>query len=119
MDSQELIHMRGNHHILGRNDYTPPARLTVEQLDVVSSVSIRQRAGYHTWYEVFSKGQSIGYVRTVMHGQYFRTLAMDDWLPTCEDWNRDEPAHARAILKLLALSPIRCDDQAIPEEQTI
>ena len=53
MDSQDLILMRGNHHILGRNNYTPPAHLTVEQLDVVSSVSVQQRTGFHTWFEVF------------------------------------------------------------------
>jgi hypothetical protein len=41
---------------------------------------------------------------------------MNDWLPTCEDWNSDEPAHARAILKLLSLTHTLFDEHALPEE---
>lgn len=112
--------MRGNHQFLGRNDYTPPPRLTAEQLDAVSSVSVQVRPGFKTWHEVRSQGRVIGYVRTAMYGQEFRTPEMSFWLPTCEDWNRDEePEHARAILKLLALTRAQSNESALPAESTI
>ena len=93
--------MRGNHIHWFRNDYTPPPALSAESLQRVDTVTVRLREGTNTWWEAWLDGVLIGYVRTVMHGQYFRGLSDNGWMATNLDWLHSEPPHARAILALL------------------
>lgn len=93
--------MRGNHQFLGRQDYSPPARLDAESLAKQARADVTLRAGMNTWYEVRVAGTLIGYVRSASHGQYYRTLNGDCWVPTLEDHRPDEPRFARPILKLM------------------
>lgn len=94
-------HMRGNHRLWFRNDYTPPPALPVEQLARVRSVTVTPKEGTKTWNEVWSNGLLIGYVTSRTYGQSFRRPHHDGWVFAANDHCDGEPPHARAILALL------------------
>lgn len=97
--------MRGNHRIWGRQDYVEPAPLPPEALERVASCVITprypDRVTPNAWHEVRVGGELIGFVTTRLAGQSFRTPVMEDWFLVSWDWNRADPLHAHAILRLL------------------
>lgn len=97
--------MRGNHIVLGRQDYIEPPPLSAEALARVTKCSVAprrpDRTKLHNWHEVRIDGVRAGFVKTGLGGQSFRTPDMDDWFPVAGDWNHDDPPHAHAILGLL------------------
>lgn len=97
--------MRGNHRLWGRQDYCEPPALNPAALAGVRLCTVRprwaDRAQRHNWHEVRLDGQLLGYVTTRMAGQFWRTEDMDGWIPAASDWNRTDPDHAHAILRLL------------------
>jgi hypothetical protein len=93
--------MRGNHRIWGRQDYTEPAPLGTAERGRIAECEVSLRDGLKTWFEVRYCGQLIGYVTTRCHGQDYRTLKDESWWPAAGDWNRSDPPHGHAILKLL------------------
>lgn len=99
--------MRGDHLILGRNDYTAPLPLTAEQLTRVKACEVKPRSTdrikpFHK-HAVILDGVEIGMVATRMAGQYAWPPGAADnegWILQT-DWRPDEPPHARAVLCLL------------------
>ena len=93
--------MRGNHIHWGRMDYTEPSPLSSVDLASVAECDVALLEGTKTWHVVRRCGQVIGYVTTRCGGQSYRTSEMECWMPAASDWNRSDPAHAHAVLKLL------------------
>jgi hypothetical protein len=93
--------MRGHHRLIGRCDYTEPAPLTEGQRRRVASVQVAPTPGKKTWNSVTGDGVLFGYVSTRFYGPVFRTPEMGDWRGAASDWNRTDPPHGAAILKLL------------------
>lgn len=97
--------MRGNHIIWGRQDYVEPPPLPPEALARVAMCSVMprwpDRTKPYNWHEVWAGDDVIGFVKTGLGGQSYRTPDMDDWFLVAWDWNRADPPHAHAVLRLL------------------
>lgn len=106
--------MRGNHRLIGRNDYTPPPALTEAQCQWIASVEVEPTFGRKTWFTVTRGGELLGYVTTRIYGQEFRTPDLEGWLFACSDWNQSDPPHGRAIIRLLDLIDLPSDGSPAP-----
>lgn len=93
--------MRGNHRIWGRQDYVEPDRLGDTELAAVAACTVSPHPGTKTWHAVHRDGGLIGYVSTRLGGQFYRTPHMEDWMFVVSDWNRADPKHAHAVLRLV------------------
>lgn len=93
--------MRGNHRIIGRDDYVRPPALTLDQLQRVLTITVVPKDGLKTWHEARSGGAIVGYVTTRLGGQSYRLPNQENWCFAANDWCDGEPPHARAILALL------------------
>jgi hypothetical protein len=100
--------MRGNHRIWGRQDYVEPQPISIDDRDKIASCVVTPRFSDRTnpnnWHEVRVNGVLIGFVKTSIDGQCFRTPGMEFWLTAAMDWNRSDPHHSYAILRLLDIN---------------
>lgn len=97
--------MRGNHRLLGPQDYTEPPPLATAALARIATCSITPRTPGrekpHNWHEVRIGGALVGFVTTRLVGQCYRTPEMSDWFLAAGDWNRADPPHGHAVSQLL------------------
>jgi len=93
--------MRGNHRLIGREDFPHIDALGEASLAKIRDLTISLAPGKKTWYEVKRDGVFIGYVTTRMDGQSFRTADMDFWCPATNFFHEADPKHGRALLALV------------------
>ena len=102
--------MRGNHRVLGRQDYTEPSPLPSVALARIATCTVTPRSPDRTkrlcWHEVRIDGVLIGMVATRLAGQYCRLPGDDEGFVVASNWNRADPMHALAILRLLDAAKI-------------
>lgn len=97
--------MRGNHRIWGRQDYKEPPPLPPEALARITACTVAprwpDRSDKWNWHSVCIGDSLVGYVKTGLGGQSYRTPEMDDWFFAAREWNHADPLHGHAILRLL------------------
>ena len=103
--------MRGNHRIWGRLDYSVPPPLPPEALARIAACTVTPRAPDRTkplcWHEVRVGGVLIGMVAKRLAGQCCRFPGDDEgYIVAASEWNRADPMHAHAILRLLDAAAI-------------
>lgn len=107
--------MRGNHVILGRQDYTEPPPLPPEALARIGMCAILPRSPDRVkplcWHDVFVGDTRIGMVATRIAGQCCWLPGEDDSFVVARDWSRADPLHAHAVLHLLDAAEI---DAGVP-----
>ncbi|TJZ75619.1 hypothetical protein [Chitiniphilus eburneus] len=97
--------MRGNHRIWGRQDYTEPSPLPPADLARIAACTVTPRSPDRIqplcWHDVRVGGVLIGMVATRLAGQCCRLPGDEVGFVVTSEWNRADPMHARAILRLL------------------
>jgi len=93
--------MRGNHILLGRNDFTDPEPMALSDIERISKYIIRLSPGYKTWYEVLDQNEIIGFVSLRVGHQYFRLPDANEWIYVIDRFSHLDPFCGRAVLALL------------------
>lgn len=89
--------------VLGRLDFQEPKPLTEDELEKYNTVTIERYKDTKTWNLVKLNDIEIGFVTTRITGQYYKMLNGEIWIPINEDFSKEDPVHAKAVLKLLKI----------------
>ena len=100
--------MRGNHRMLGRNDYVEPLPLDGTERALVESCTVVKRDGSKFWCDVYRFGKLLGGVAIYMSGQVYKPIGVEpgEYLLAAMDWNSSDPKYASAILHMLRYDPV-------------
>lgn len=100
--------MRGNHIVWGRVYESEPDATTTEDRKRITSVKLRQMAGYSdNCREVWKEGELIGFVRIRADGQYYKRERGGSWMLAGWKWGEGDPKWGLAILALLEESNVK------------
>jgi len=99
----ELLVMRWNHIIWGRNEPPEPNVTTEAQRATIAECRLTRTHGRKTWLDVHLGGLFIGRVRTTWGGQEFVLPgeSMQQRRYAGFVWGENDPKHALALLRLL------------------